>query len=56
MVKAHFDATSVTPINSAPEHSPINILEDEIVKVAATFKTNQYRGNTGCLALVAGEG
>ena len=51
-VKARFDATNFTRILGAPEHGPINILEDEIAKVAATFKTTQYRGRTGCLALI----
>ena len=36
----------------APEHGPIDILEDEIAKVAATFKTTRYGGRTRCLALI----
>ena len=52
MVKARFDTTNFTCIVGAPEHGPINILEDEIAKVAATFKTTRYRGRTGCLALI----
>ena len=52
MVKAHFDATSFTPIACAPKHNPIDVLEDEIIKAAATFKTTQYREKIGCLALI----
>ena len=52
MVKARFDATNFTRIVGAPEHGPINILEDKIAKVAATFKTTRYGGRTGCLALI----
>ena len=52
MVKARFDATNFTRIVGAPEHGPIDILEDKIAKVAATFKTTQYGGRTGCLALI----
>ena len=52
MVKAHFDTTNFTRIVGAPEHGPINIPEDEIAKVAATFKTTRYGGITGCLALI----
>ena len=55
MVKARFDTTNFTRFVGAPEHRPIDILEYEIAKVAATFKTNQYRGRTGCLALVVDE-
>ena len=54
MVKARFDATNFTRIVGAPEHGPIDILEDEIAKVAATFKTTRYGGRTGCLALIVG--
>ncbi len=39
MVKARFDATSFTPIDGVLEHGPIDVLKDEIAKVAATFKT-----------------
>ena len=39
MVKARFNATNFTRIVGAPEHRPIDILEDDIAKVAATFKT-----------------
>ena len=52
MVKARFDTTNFTRIVGAPEHGPIDILEDEIAKVAATFKTTRYGGRTGCLALI----
>ena len=52
MVKARFDATHFTCIVGALEHGPIDILEDKIAKVAATFKTTRYRGRTGCLALI----
>ena len=38
MVKARFEVTNLTRIVGAPEHGPIDILEDEITKVAATFK------------------
>ena len=55
MVKARFDTTNFTRIVGAPEHKPIDILEDEIVKVAATFKTIRYGGRTGCLALIVDE-
>jgi hypothetical protein len=50
-VKAHFDVTSLTPTTGAPEDRPINILEDKITKVAATFKTTQHGRKTGCLVL-----
>ena len=52
MVKARFDTTNSTRIVGAPEHRPIDILEDEIAKVTATFKTTRYGGKTGCLALI----
>ena len=39
MVKARFDATNFTCIVGAPEHGPIDILKDDIAKVAAMFKT-----------------
>ena len=52
MVKARFDETTFTPIDSSLDHGPINILEDEIAKVVATFKTTQYRGKIGCPALM----
>ena len=52
MVKARFDTTNFTRIVGAPEHGPIDILEDEIAKVAATFKMTRYGGKTGCLALI----
>ena len=52
MVKARFDTTNSTRIVGAPEHRPIDILEDEIAKVAATFKTPRCGGRTGCLALI----
>ena len=52
MVKARFDTTNFTRIVGAPEHGPIDILEDKITKVAATFKTTRYGGRTGCLALI----
>ena len=55
MVKARFDITNFTRIVGAPEHRPINILEYEIAKVAATFKTTRYGGKTGCLALIVDE-
>ena len=55
MVKARFDTTNFTRIVGAPEHGPIDILEDEIAKVAATFKTTWYGGRTGCLALIVDE-
>ena len=55
MVKARFDTTNFTRIVGAPEHGPIDILEDEIAKVAATFKTTRYGGRTGCLALIVDE-
>ena len=52
MVKARFDTTNFTCIVGAPEHGPIDILEDEIAKVVATFKTTRYGGKTVCLALI----
>ena len=52
MVKARFDTTNFTCIVGAPEHGPIDILEDDIAKVAATFKTTRYGGRIGCLALI----
>ena len=52
MVKARFDTTNFTRIVGAPEHGPIDVLEDEIAKVAATFKTTRYGRRTGCLALI----
>ena len=52
MGKARFDATNFTRIVGAPEHGPMDILKDEIAKVAATFKTTRYGGRTGCLALI----
>ena len=55
MVKARFDTTNFTRIVGAPEHGPINILKDEITKVAGTFKTTRYGGRTGCLALIVDE-
>ena len=55
MVKACFDATNFTRIVGAPEHGPIDILEDEITEVAATFKTTRYEGRTGCLALIVNQ-
>ena len=55
MVKARFDTTNFTCIVGAPEHRPIDILEDEIAKVVATFKTTRYGGRTGCLALIVDE-
>ena len=55
MVKARFDTTNCTRIVGAPEHGPIDILKDEIAKVAATFKTTRYGGRTGCLALIVDE-
>ena len=55
MVKARFDTTNFTRIVRAPEHGPIDILKDEIAKVAATFKTTWYGGRTGCLALIVDE-
>jgi hypothetical protein len=41
MAKARIGATSFTPINDAPEHGSINILNDKTIKVAAAFKNNQ---------------
>ena len=41
MDKTSFDATKFTRILGAPWHGPIGILEDEIVKVVATFKTTR---------------
>ena len=55
MVKARFDNTNFTRIVGAPEHRPIDIFEDEMAKVAATFKTIRYGGRTGCLALIVDE-
>ena len=55
MVKAQFDTTNFARIVGSPEHGPINILEDEIAKVAATFKTTRYGGRTGFLALIVDE-
>ena len=55
MVKARFDTTNFTRIVGAPDHRPIDILEDEIVEAAATFKTTRYGGRTGCLALIVDE-
>ena len=55
MVKARFDTTNFTCIVGASEHGPIDILKDEIAKVAATFKTTRYGGKTGCLALIVDE-
>ena len=55
MVKARFDTANFTRIVGAPEHGAIDILEDEIAKVAATFKTTRYGGKTGCLALIVNE-
>ena len=55
MVKARFDTTNLTRIVGAPEHGPINILKDEIAKVAATFKTTRYGGRTGCLARIVNQ-
>ena len=55
MVKARFDTTNFTRIVGAPEHGPIDILEDEIAKVAAKFKTTRYGGRTGCLALIVNQ-
>ena len=55
MVKAWFDTTNFTRIVGAPEHGPIDILKDNIAKVAATFKTTRYKGRTGCLALIVDE-
>ena len=55
MVKARFDTTNFARIVGAPEHGPIDILEDEIAKVAATFKTTRYGGRTGCLTLIVDE-
>ena len=52
MVKARFDTTNFTRIVGALDHGPIDILEDEIAKVAATFKTTRYGGRTRCLALI----
>ena len=52
MVKTRFDTTNFTRIVGAPEYGPIDILEDEIAKVAATFKMTLYGGRTGCLALI----
>ena len=52
MVKVRFDTTNFTCIVGAPEHGPIDILEDEFAKVVATFKTTRYRRRTGCLALI----
>ena len=52
MVKARFDTTNFTCIVGAPDHGPINIIEDEITKVATTFKTTRYGRRTGCLALI----
>ena len=55
MVKARFDTKNFTHIVGAPEHGPINILEDEIAKVAATFKTTRYGGRNRCLALIVNQ-
>ena len=55
MVKARFDTTNFTRIVGAPEHGPIDILEDEIAKVAATFKTTWYGRRTGYLALIVNQ-
>ena len=52
MVKARFDTTNFTRIVRAPEHGPIDILEEEIAKVAETFKTTRYIGRTECLSLI----
>ena len=52
MVNAWFDATNFIRIVGAPEHGPIDILEEKIAKVAATFKMTRYKGRTGCLALI----
>ena len=52
MVKSRFDTINFTHIVGAPDHGPINILKDEIAKVAATFKTTRYGKITGCLALI----
>ena len=52
MVKARFDTTNFTRIVGAPEHGPIDILKNEIAKVAATFKTTRYGGRTECLSLI----
>ena len=52
MGKDRFNTTNFTRIVGAPEHGFIDILEDEIAKVAATFKTTRYGGRTGCLALI----
>ena len=55
MVKARFDTKNFTRSVGAPEHGPIDILEDEIAKFVATFKTTRYGGRTGCLALIVNE-
>jgi hypothetical protein len=55
MVKGRFDATSFTPIVGAPEYGSINVLEDKIAKVMATFKTTRCGGEAGCLALIVDE-
>ena len=55
MVKARFDTTNFTRIVGAPEHGPIDIVKDEIAKVATTFKTIRYGGRTGCLALIVNQ-
>ena len=52
MIKARFNATNFTRIVGAPEYGPIDILEDEIAKVATTLKTTRYGGRTGCLSLI----
>ena len=41
IVKDWFDTTNFTRIVGAPEHGPIDILENEIAKVAATSKTTR---------------
>ena len=52
MFKARFDTTNFTRIVGPLEHGTIDILEEEIAKVAATFKTTGYGGRTGCLTLI----
>ena len=49
MAKARFDATSFTLIDDVTEHGPIGVPEDDIAKVAATFKTTQYGGEPAAL-------
>jgi hypothetical protein len=45
--KARFDITNFTRIMGAPEHKPIDFLENETTTVAATFKTTWYNIKPG---------